>query len=235
MSCTNDVSLNIVAVKHKGTFVAQIPLLNFRTFYPEGVKGLVEISETEKNCWKFHYYDASALCTQLAVKNWASWLVHRDMRAVVKHTDHLSYAFDDAMDMDDTDYQDALVDAWMDWLQDGQPTGRLSVYRIRSKSLTGTTLVELHSCLHDLGKALILHHDAEAGMINEQGGERHYRDSTCKTIRELAQKYFSKTEREPKDPLQLSADEFCRKYHSHHKKNRPCHKTKKLPEQTSSD
>ncbi|KAH0024578.1 hypothetical protein KCU78_g5025, partial [Aureobasidium melanogenum] len=226
-------NLNIVALKRKGTLVAQVPLLNFRSFHAEKAKDLVEISETKNDCWKFYYYDASALCTHSGVKRWASWLEHWNLRAFVKDALCFSNSLLDAQDLGDIDYQDALVDAWMLWLQDGQCKGSLRVDRLRARNTISMAVVELHICLDDLGKALILHHDVKAGMADDKSSEQHYRDHTRNAIRELAQDYFSHPEREPKDPLQLSADEFCKKYNSHQEKNLPCYKTKKLPEQLS--
>ncbi|KAG9685875.1 hypothetical protein KCU95_g12414, partial [Aureobasidium melanogenum] len=227
--------LQIVAMKHKGEIVAHVPLPNFRSFHPGRVKDLVEISDVENDCWKFHYYDASALCNGSAVQNWVSWLQHWDLRAITKNGFWFSCAFTDARDLEDTDYQDALVDAWMKWLQEGQPRGTLSVDRIRSKGLTETTFMEDFSCFDDSGKALILHHDTKAGMADDKANQQYYQDYTRGAIRELAQEYFSQHKREPNDPLTLSADEFCQKYHAHHKKNSPCYRTKKLPGQTASD
>ncbi|KAH0016940.1 hypothetical protein KCU78_g7689, partial [Aureobasidium melanogenum] len=205
--------LCIVAMKHKGTFVAQVPLPNFQRFHPEKVKDLVEISETNNDCWRFFYYDASALCTRSAVNDWASWLEHWDLRALVKNAVHISNASSDADVLGDTDYRHALVDAWMEWIQEGQCQGSLSVDRLRCKGFyTSTmTLVEVHSFLDELGRALILHHDAEAGMADDRNKVQYYRSSTHTLVRRLAQEYFSRLEKEPKDPLLLSAEDFCKK------------------------
>ncbi|KAH0365270.1 hypothetical protein KCU65_g6221, partial [Aureobasidium melanogenum] len=197
--------LNIVVLKHKGILMTQVPLLNFQTLAAEKVKDLVEVSGDGTQGWRFYIYDVSATCPKVGVNQWAN-----------------------------ADYQDALIDTWIVWLRNDKPAGSLDVYRLRRRVPASATIGIYSPCTSDLANALILYHDTEVGMRQEASGPQIYRATTCEAVRELAQKYFSKPEREPKDPLQLSADEFCQKYHSHHKKNLPCYRTKKLPQQTPS-
>ncbi|KAG9566906.1 hypothetical protein KCU71_g4176, partial [Aureobasidium melanogenum] len=224
--------INTVLLEHKGSFVTEVPLLNFLNFASEKLKDLVEISDRGPQGWRFYTYDASVLPFERDVERWASWLTNRDLRAIMYSGQEIGNEIDsslvDAELIEDVDYQDALVDIWMMWLQHGQHPGSLSVDRIRHRYIS-TTLFESHSCLGDLGKALILHHDGEAGMSKDTGGTQHYETSTRKDVRRLAKEYFSKPGREPKDPLKLSADGFCQKYHSHHKKNWSCYRIKGLP------
>ncbi|KAH0384295.1 hypothetical protein KCU92_g4592, partial [Aureobasidium melanogenum] len=229
--------MNTVVLEHERVFVAKVPLLNFQTFAPEKVKDLVEISGNDCSGWKFHAYNASVLGFERDVERWASWLINRDLHGVVSGGFGVGFEIGssliDAEQIRDVDYQDALVDRWMLWLQEGQSAGGLRVNHLRYR-YSGPALIETHNCLSDLGKALVLYHDGDAGMSESTDNNHHYADSTRRAIRVLAQDYFSKHKREPKDPLELSADEFCQKYHSHHKKNLPCYRTKKLPKQTSS-
>ena len=86
--------------------------------------------------------------------------------------------------------------------------------------------------LKDLKCALILHHDAETVTMEERLDlYTPYDKSVLSRVRDLALTYFTQQDRKPKDPLQLSHDEFCKEYHSHSQHNQPCYKTKSLPEQ----
>ena len=203
--------------------VAQVPALNFKTFVPEKIPDLkTEIIEGDTHRWKFYTYSVP-LFSKRAVERWASWLEHRDLRAIVGLRNIL-HAMLLAGRLDDTDYMDSLADAWILWLQNGQLAGNLSIGRLRSQSW-------LPGHLYDLKFALILHHDAYAVTAEDSKGEvLPYNKIVRERVRKLASNYFFQPEKEPKDPLQLANDDFCKKYHFHHKKNLPCYKTKRLPE-----
>jgi hypothetical protein len=126
------------------------------------------------------------------------------------------------------DFQDALVDAWVSWLRTEELAGSLGVRRLRlsGQRMCGGYLNEIR-----LMEALILYHDPNAGVIRDGPG-RCYRHAIRVRVQEMAMNYFSRPEREPKDPLQLSEDEFCKTYHAHNKEGQPCYKTKTLPEET---
>lgn len=201
-------SMEVVALGHKGILVTKVPLLNFETFAPEKVRDLVKISGSEPWGWKFYAYDASVISFETDVERWASWLICRDIHNVVNNGSDIGDCLEDAKQIGDLDYQDALVDKWMLWLQEGKSAARLSVERLRYRFVV-EALFEFQECLRDLGKALVLHHDAEAGTTEDTGGSQHYQESTREAVRVLAQNYFVKPGRESKDPLQLSANEFC--------------------------
>jgi len=109
---------------HDGSPVVQVPLLNFQTYAPMKIPDLkIEITEGETHRWKFYIYDTSELIFRSAGEMWARWLTHRDLRAVSngEHTNgsNIIRALRDAERIGDLDYRDALVDAWMLWLQSG--------------------------------------------------------------------------------------------------------------------
>lgn len=180
---------------------------------------------------KFYIYDTTFLVYKCDARRWARWIRHRDVRDLVialseerENTLSIRTALTDTTILGDVDYHDALVDAWILSLRGTPPASSLNVDRLRRN---GT-----ESCrfsLKDLTCALILHHDTEAALSED--GEPKYHIITRKEVRRLAVSYFSSPEKEPKDPLQLSDDEFCKKYHSHHEKSLPCYKTKSLPEE----
>ena len=222
-------SIGIVLLSHNEEFVAQIPLLNFQAFAPQKVQDLVEVSESDTERWKLYTYDISALTSGHFVEQWSRWMTHRDLHGLVTgeydDCDLIHNYILEAELIQDIDYRDALVDAWVKSLEIKAALGVLDEDHLRdhshSKCVRG---------LEDLKGALILHHDAEAALTEDED-ECHYDRVVCEQVRRLALNYFRRPEREPQDPHQLSKDEFCKIYHNHHKENLPCYKTKTLPEE----
>jgi hypothetical protein len=222
--------METVILKHNGSPVVHMPMSNFKTFAPDKILGLrMELTEGDTHRWRLHSYDAPAQTSPISIKRWASWMKNQDLRAVAdggsEHGTKLLSAIIETNDITlaDSGYQDALVDAWMSWVRETGPAGTLSVDRLRDSGLQ-----TCHSCLNSLMGALILHHDAEAALAKDKT-KLQYRSVICDRVRDMAMSYFFQPDREPKDPLQLSDDEFCKKYHSHHKKDVPCYKTRSLP------
>jgi len=223
-----------VVLQNFERFIAQVPLHNFRTSAPEKVKDLIVISESDTRRYKFYAYSVPLPATDDSIKQWANWLIHRDLRAFTmdgswKENDLIS-ALAMSKYIQDADHHDALVDAWMSWLQGSNPVGDLDVQRLRRICFSYCTWTD-H--LIDLKCTLILHHDA--GSVTVEGGESldllSYSPSICKRVRDLALIYFAESDRKPTDPLQMSDDQFCEAYHSHSQHDQPCYKTKILPEQ----
>jgi hypothetical protein len=230
-------SMGIVLLQDRLESVARVPLLNFQTFAPGMVDDLVEISETKKTRrWRFHTYDVGAQVCKRSIEQWASWLTHRHLRAVIddgpgdETGDRICFALLEAHRIGDLNYRDALVDAWIQWLQNGEPAGSLNVDRLQDQSCAGYA-----DRLDELICALILYHDASTVLDEDTGKsdeEFPYDASMCRAVRDLALTHFALLETKPTDPLQLSQDEFCERYHNHHFENWPCYRTKKLPEQS---
>lgn len=227
-------SLGIVAFQHFERFIAQVPLHNFLAFAPEKIKDLIVIVEPDNRRFKFCAYSVPGLATDDNIKLWASWLTHRDLRAFRTNGSVNDRALVCALGMSkyiqDVDYHDALVDAWMSWLQKGNPVGSLDLERLQRPNFfyclwTGRVV--------NLKCALILHHDAGAVTVEDEEDftRSSYSSPVCKRVRDLALVYFSQPDRKPKSPLQMSDKEFCEEYHSHSQSNQPCYKTKSLPEQ----
>jgi hypothetical protein len=220
-------SVGIVLLQLDGQFVAQVPLLNFQTFASELVKDLIEVSESDTRRWKFYTYRVSTCLFKGSVELWASWLTYRRLRTGF---DDVLTALSTSSFIGNVAYEDALMDAWVSWLQDDKPIGNLNVARLRRPNYG---YVMCSDRLVDLRRALILHHDAGAVLPEDHecmGLQSPYDDSTSTRIRAMALSYFSCSERKPKDPLQLSDAEFCKGYHAHNKKGLPCYKTQCLPE-----
>jgi hypothetical protein len=220
-----------IVLLEKGTqFVAQVSLLSFQSLAPEKVKDLIEVFENSTSRWKFYTYKISRPVFNRSIERWASWLTYHDLRAIqmneLDDTLGIHITLRDAEHIGDVDFQDALVDAWMSWLQDMKPAGDLSVERLQLH-----VAFQRPDRLYDLRCALILHHDADAIDLEdfEDGNDSPYGNDTCRKVRSFALNYFSQPEREPKGPLQLSDEEFCKKYHAHQEKNLPCYKTWSLP------
>lgn len=219
---------------HKGSPVVQVPFLNFQAHAPEIIPDLkAEITEGETHRWKFYIYNISFLLSKGSAERWASWLTHFDLRAIIedKFTDgnNIKVSLIDARLLNDSDYQDALIDAWMSWVQKGGPASSLSIERLRDSGKWA-----YGGCLIDDGPmcALILYHDA-LGVTPTGKTNATYSSFVSSRVHDMAMRHFvhrTDPDAEPKDPLQLSDDEFCNKYHSHHKKNLPCYRTKSLPE-----
>jgi hypothetical protein len=122
----------------------------------------------------------------------------------------------------ESDYRDEMVDTWMWWLRDGAFPGSLNVDLLRQgghKDLVGHVF--------ELMCALVLWHDEQVAFV-ESGLDLHYGKQICKRVLELPQLYF--TNKEPKDPLELSDMEFCQQYHTHNDSNSPCYKEKRASE-----
>jgi hypothetical protein len=225
-----------IVLLEKGTqFVAQVSLLSFQSLAPEKVKDLIEVFENSTSRWKFYTYKISRPVFNRSIERWASWLTYHDLRAIqmneLDDTLGIHITLRDAKRIGDVDFQDALVDAWMSWLQDMKPAGDLSVERLQLH-----VAFQRPDRLYDLRCALILHHDADAidleHIENADDSDSPYDYSTCSKVRSFALGYFCQPQREPKDPLQLSNEEFCKKHHAHHAKGLPCYKTKSLPKET---
>lgn len=230
------LSLEKVVLMLNGIPIVQVPLLNFQTFAPEKISDLkTEIAKGDTCRWKFYVYDASSFIFQYSVRRWASWLTHFDLRAIIDggSTDgqQLRSAIVDAeLVIMNPDYQDALVDAWMSWLQNGGLEGSLSTERLQDSGMFtyGGCLIE-----NGLMGALVLYHDP-GGIAPKDKAKSRYTPIVCSEVQKMAMRHFIhrlNPHLGPKDPLQLSDDEFCKEYHSHHKKKLPCYKIKSLPEE----
>jgi hypothetical protein len=225
--------MKVVFLKLDGALLVQVPLLNFQAFVPQKIKLLeLEFAESEEHRLKYYTYDTTFLAVASDVRTWACWLETRDVGNLVgclvqgrAYSRSIYTALQDADLLEDVDYRDALIDAWMIWLKELKPTGTLAVDRLRHFAMHGHTVR-----LGDLLSALILHHDPKA-VLTEDQDKPQYTIMVCNEVRSRVVSYFSQSEREPEDPLQLSDDEFCKKYHSHHKKGQPCYKTKALPKE----
>lgn len=218
-----------------GSPVGQVPFLNFQTHAPNKIPDLkIEIAEGGTHRWKFYIYDVSRLVFTGSGEIWARWLTHRDLRPV--NNDRLALrgpiasALTDAHCIGDVDFRDALVDAWMLDLQSGQSAGNLDVALLQNSRFLDPLWT---GRLQNLECALILHHDAGTVTMeeNEDLHRSPYNKAICKRVRDLALISFAHPDRKPKDPLQLSDDEFCKEYHAHSQNDQPCYKTKRLPEQ----
>jgi hypothetical protein len=227
--------MGIVLLQRYTQFVAQVSLSDFKAYAADKVEDLVEVFESPTRRWKFYTYKLPRFVSWNSAEQWASWLTHHDLRAIWTDepdvTTDISNILRDAERIGDVDFQDALVDAWMSWLQPCTPAGDLSVGRLQN-----SVSFECRGRLHDLRYALILHHDADAidleHIENADDSDSPNDYSTCSKVRSFALGYFCQPQREPKDPLQLSNEEFCKKHHAHHAKGLPCYKTKSLPKET---
>jgi len=225
--------MGIVLLQYEGKFVAQVPLLNFRTFASEKVEDLVEVSEAGTRRYKFYTYSGSFATFETSFKRWATWLTHRDLRAFKMdgpdNPTNLIAALGNCKFNEDDDYQDAMIDAWVSWLKDGKPIGDLNVERLQRTNFFYTSWT---GRLVELKCALILHHDAKAvSMKDSENLSSPYSIAVCQRVRDLALISFAQPDRKPTDPLQMSDDQFCEAYHSHSQHDQPCYKTKSLPEQ----
>jgi hypothetical protein len=229
-------SMGIVLLQLKGQFVTQVPLLNFQTFASDKVKDLVEVSEVNTRRWKFHTCDVSTLACEDDIETWASWLIHRDLRAIDNEIE-LHNAFHTARIVQDVSFQDALRDAFLARLREGQHSGSLNVDLLQlNEFMICWEFPETSACIIDVSGDLlynlILHHDAKAATVGGPFGmndEGYYKSDIREQIPDLALAYFTGPKSERRDPLQLSDDEFCRKYHAHNKENQPCYRTHRLP------
>ena len=156
------------------------------------------------------------------IRRWAKWLVKRDIRTALggeaPSAAHAGRALIHAEFLGDVGYPDALIDFLIVQFQSKNDPTKLDVPRFRSFMSSGWA-----PCLRNIPDALILHHDAKAAADGQ------YSDGIRQRVEKFAFKHFSATDECPKDPLSLSAEEFCLKYHKHHAKNLPCYKTQKLP------
>jgi hypothetical protein len=221
-------SMCIVLLQQETEYVAQVSLLNFQAFAPEKVKDLVEVFDSGRRC-KFYTYKLALNIRKKSIERWASWLTYRDLRAIDMNGpgngQNIGTTLADAECMNAVDFYDALVDAWMLWLQDTEPAGKLNIGRLQRD-----VWFYYHDHFYKLRCALILHHDPDSVTIEDWAfdSESPYSKSACSTVHSLALYYFCQPKKEPKDPLQLSVDEFCKEYHSHHKRGLSCYKAKTL-------
>lgn len=218
--------LTTVFLKLEGIPVAEIPLKRFWTLASEKAKELTrETFESATHHWKLYSFIVPRLYGPYAehrVKEWASWLIHGDLRAVVRGDSfddkNIDAALVDARDLSDVGYQDALVDALMVWiLKQGSP-GSIDTRWLRRNY---ARFFRHHDCLKAIGIALIWHYDSAA--------VRRYDSQTRSDIRQAFNRYLHDETTEPKDPLEMSANDFCNTYHSHHEMDMPCYRTKWLP------
>jgi hypothetical protein len=100
--------------------VAQLSLLDFQASVPEKVKNLVEVFNGAHRC-KFYTHNVSEYLDRASVERWASWLTHRHLLAVDSTQLAIHKAMCDTERIGDGGYQDALIDAWISWLQTESP------------------------------------------------------------------------------------------------------------------
>lgn len=156
------------------------------------------------------------------IRKWADWLVKRDIRTALGSESSsvcpTAQALWNAQVLGDVDYEDALIDFLFVQFQSKNDPTKLDIPRFRNFMSSGWAYR-----LRIIPEALVLHHDAKATRTGQ------YNPVIRQLVHEFAFKHFSASDECPKDPLSLSAEEFCFKYHQHHKKNLPCYKTQKLP------
>lgn len=215
--------MGVVLLKdHLGDIVAHVPLVNFKTYAPSVVKDLKTQIMGEYNLIIYTYKSGPFLASS-DIRRWAEWLVKRDIKAALGGESssgfHASHALWAAKILGDADYQDALIDFFVEEFQSKNDPTKLDIPRFRSFMSSRWA-----PYLRNIPDALILHHDAKAAATG------HYDHDIRQRVEKFALKHFSAPDECPKDPLSLSAEEFCLKYHQHHKKNLPCYKTQKLPD-----
>ncbi|THW75404.1 hypothetical protein D6D17_10535 [Aureobasidium pullulans] len=214
--------LSVVLLKNnRGDVVTHVPLVNFKTYASSVVKDLKTQIMGEYNLIIYTYKSGPFLINP-DIRTWADWLVKRDIKAALGGGSssgfHIGSALWYAQDLGDVDYRDALIDFLIVQFQSKNDPTKLDVPRFRSFMSSGWA-----PCLRNIPDALILHHDANAAADGQYG------DGIRQRVEKFAFKHFSAPDECPKDPLSLSAEEFCLKYHKHHAKNLPCYKTQKLP------
>ncbi|THY10654.1 hypothetical protein D6D02_06265 [Aureobasidium pullulans] len=214
--------LGVVLLKnHLGDVVAQVPLVNFKTYAPSIVKDLKTQIMGEYNLVIYTHKSGSRL-TSSNIRKWADWLVQRDIRTALgsetSSASHARSALLQAQNLGDVGYEDALIDFLIVQFQSKNDPTKLDIPRFRDFMSSRAA-----PWLRNIPEALILHHDAKAAATG------HYDHDTRQRVEKFAFKHFSAPDECPKDPLSLSAEEFCLKYHKHHAKNLPCYKTQKLP------
>ncbi|THV63469.1 hypothetical protein D6D28_10661 [Aureobasidium pullulans] len=214
--------LGVVLLKNnRGDVVTHVPLVNFKTYASSVVKDLKTQIMGEYNP-TIYTYKSGPLLINRDIRTWADWLVKRDIKAALggesSSAYHASSALCDAQDLGDVDYQDALIDFLIVQFQSKNDPTKLDVPRFRSFMSSGRA-----PCLRNISDALVLHHDAKAAATG------HYDHDIRQRVEKFAFKHFSAPDECPKDPLSLSAEELCLKYHQHHTKDLPCYKTQKLP------
>jgi len=218
-------SEDVVLLKFEGGTVAEVPLLNLVRFgiakTISRLKFEIVGSEESRIFWTL---DLPGVHSARGVQQWASWLTHRDLRAVAADPRDrgwtLRTALDDAEAIADIDYQDALMDAWKSWVDDG---AHPNVDRLRHQAFQTCP-----SSIEDLFSAMVLRHDIEAGLLKD-GEALVYSDKIREKVRVLAVSLLSRHERvEIKNPLELSEDEFCQEHHAHNKLRQLCYKVKRM-------
>jgi len=214
--------LGVVLLKnHRGDVVTHVPHVNFKIYAPSVVKNLETQIMAENNLIIYTHKSGPSLASS-DIRRWAKWLVKRDIRTALggeaPSAAHAGRALIHAEFLGDVGYPDALIDFLIVQFQSKNDPTKLDVPRFRSFMSSGWA-----PCLRNIPDALILHHDAKAAADGQ------YSDGIRQRVEKFAFKHFSATDECPKDPLSLSAEEFCLKYHKHHAKNLPCYKTQKLP------
>lgn len=155
-------SMGIVLLRQGDQFVAQVPLLNFKTFASEQIENLIEVSDSVTHRWKFYTYT-----TDGDIQRWASWMRHRDLSDLISGGEMACSQIIRALlgirhRPEHRDFQDALVDAWVSWLRTGEPAGSLGVRRLR---LSGQRMCGGYLNKIRLMEALIVYHDPNAAVI----------------------------------------------------------------------
>ncbi|THY37078.1 hypothetical protein D6C98_10823 [Aureobasidium pullulans] len=214
--------LGVVLLKDDlGDIVAHVPLVNFKTYAPSVVKDLRTQIMGEYNLI-IYTHKSGPFTASSDIQRWADWLVKRDIRTALESNPSsvrpAGQALWHAQDLGDVDYQDALIDFFVEEFQSKNDPTKLDIPRFRSFMSSGWA-----PWLRNIPEALILHHDAKAAADGQYG------DGIRQRVEKFAFKHFSAPDECPKDPLSLSAEEFCLKYHKHDAKNFPCYKTQKLP------
>ncbi|THW83902.1 hypothetical protein D6D15_09260 [Aureobasidium pullulans] len=214
--------LGVVLLKNnRGDVVTHVPLVNFKTYASSVVKDLKTQIMGEYNLTIYTYKSGPPLINR-DIRTWADWLVKRDIKAALggesSSASHADSALWHAQDLGDVDYQDALIDFFVEEFQSKNDPTKLDIPRFRSFMSSRWAY-----SLHIIPEVLILHHDAKATATGQ------YSPAIRQRVSELAFKHFSAPDECPKDPLSLTAEELCKTYHQHHKRDLPCYKTQKLP------
>lgn len=215
-------SLSVVLLKnHCGDVVTHVPLVNFKTYASSVVKDLKTEVMGEYNLM-IYTHKSGPFSASSDIRRWAEWLVKRDIRTALgvesSSASHADSALWHAHDLGDVDYQDALIDFFVEEFQSKNDPTKLDIPRFRSFMSSGWA-----PWLRNISEALVLHHDAKAAATG------HYGHDIRQRVEKIAFKHFSAPDECPKDPLSLSTEEFCKTYHQHHTKDLPCYKTQKLP------
>jgi hypothetical protein len=185
-------SMETVVLMLNGSPVVKVPVINFQTFATDKIRYLeTVIADAGNQRWKFYTYDASELGITESVEKWASWLIYRDLRAVVDGGDQDGTSVHDAVvaadDILDTEYSDALIDYWVSWIKNKQPAGTLSTDRLRTCNAIFPWICVAR--YNNVVGALVLYHDTKDALSDEserlmyQGGYKLFHSTRQRTKR----------------------------------------------------